>query len=578
MRSALSIVRVVLVLGIGLASWTSQADAFCPGSVPMYHGLDSYFACANSHGPVSAFAYQMSNPIAVNTGTEIIATDFAPDAVQIGTDWGNSGIVGCPVTPAGNQRLVVLVQANDGAGLIVSISGADPNLGYLLEAAHRFDPVDAIVFPLPCDDRHGRPSVLSRTFQTVTVHVDPPTVISDCDPDSVGMVGLGGSTCPDDFGTAAAEVRIGSLYTSIQPCASRPNTRTSTWTRRTEQLDAAGNATLSYQQPVNPAECLYVGTTIVLAGHESSAVAGMVALPGILCNDSDEDFFLDCTNDCDDHNHHVYPGAPQICDGFNNDCRDPAWPAVPAGEIDQDGDGYRPCAGDCNDSNPAVHPGATETCNGLDDNCDGQVDLGEITCGVGACQRTVSLCAAGGPQGCVPGTPTPEVCDGIDNDCNGVVDDGPGGLDADVDGVFSACDNCPGVANADQRDFDQDRVGDACDNCPTIPNPSQDPLACDQRLEEITVSPSSPLGKGSGTVSWTATHEVSVASYNIIVFDPQGNRIQANFAPISCEECITGAPHTYTFIIPKHKSGRNVFVEMIHQSGHVELFGPATRQ
>lgn len=577
MRKAFAAARRVLVLSVGLASWIPQADASCQFSVPMFHGYGSYFACANTQGPVSAVAYQVSNPIGVNTGTEIIARNSGPGAVEISTDWGTGGILGCPVTQTGNQRIVILVQANDGNGLIVSLSGASPDIGYAVEAAHPFDP-DGIAFPLSCNDQHGRPAILSSTRDTVSVHVDPPRVISDCDPDSVGMTILGGATCPDGFGDVAANVRIGSLYTSVQPCGGRPNTRTSAWVRRADQLDADGNATLSYTPPTNPSDCAFVGATIVLAGNESSVITGYAQSAAIPCNDFDEDGRLDCTNDCDDHNSRVYPGAAQICDGVNNDCDDPAWPAVPAAEIDQDGDGFRPCAGDCNDSNTAVHPGATEICNGIDDNCDGQIDLGEISCGVGECRRTVSLCAGGGPQTCVPGAPSPEVCDGLDNDCNGVADDGPGGLDADGDGIRSACDNCPGVSNSDQKDLDQDRVGDACDNCPTIPNPTLDPLACDQRLEEITVSPSSPLGKGSGTVSWTATHEVSVASYNVVVFDPQGNRIQMNFVPIRCEECITGAPHTYTFVIPKHKSGRNVFVEMIHQSGHVELFGPATRQ
>ena len=577
MRTAFAAARRVLVLSIGLASWIPQAEALCPGSVPMVHAYGSYFACATAQGPVSAFAYQVSNPIAVNTGVEIIAADFGPDAVQISTDWGNGGILGCPVAQAGNQRIVILVQALDGNGLIVSLSGASPDIGYALEGAHPFDP-DDIVFPLSCNDQHGRPAILSYTPETVSVHVDPPKVITDCDPDSLGMTILGGATCPDDFGSVAADVTIGGLYTSTQICGIRPDTRTTRWTRRTEQLDAEGNATLTYQRPTNQTDCVYVGTTIVLEGYESSGIAGYVAIPTIPCNDDDEDFHISCTNDCDDHNDRVYAGAPQICDGLNNDCNDPAWPGVPTAEIDQDGDGFRPCAGDCNDSNPAVHPGAAEICNSIDDNCDGQIDLGETSCGVGECRRTVNLCAAGGPQTCVPGAPSPEVCDGLDNDCNGVADDGPGGLDADGDGIRGACDNCQGVANSDQKDLDQDRVGDACDNCPTIPNPSQDPLACDQRLEEITVIPSSPLGKGSGTVSWTATHEVSVASYNVVVYDLQGNRTQMNFAPIPCEECITGASHTYTLVIPKHKSGRNVFVEMIHLTGHVELFGPAMRQ
>jgi hypothetical protein len=41
------------------------------------------------------------------------------------------------------------------------------------------------------------------------------------------------------------------------------------------------------------------------------------------------------------------------------------------------------------------------------------------------------------------------------------------------DNVPNACDNCPGVPNADQVDSDQDGVGDACDNCPNDPNADQ---------------------------------------------------------------------------------------------------------
>ena len=51
--------------------------------------------------------------------------------------------------------------------------------------------------------------------------------------------------------------------------------------------------------------------------------------------------------DCNDGNGSVYPGAPQICDGLNDDCGDPQWPAVPASEGDPDGDQVPSCSDNC---------------------------------------------------------------------------------------------------------------------------------------------------------------------------------------------------------------------------------------
>lgn len=93
---------------------------------------------------------------------------------------------------------------------------------------------------------------------------------------------------------------------------------------------------------------------------------------------------------------------------------------------DNDSDGFTVEQGDCNDDDANVYPGAPEACNGVDDDCNSQIDdgLGQTTCGVGACRRTVDICSNGAPQACVPGTPEPEVCgDGIDNNCNGQIDD-----------------------------------------------------------------------------------------------------------------------------------------------------------
>ncbi|MCA9598514.1 MAG: hypothetical protein KC776_34625 [Myxococcales bacterium] len=68
-----------------------------------------------------------------------------------------------------------------------------------------------------------------------------------------------------------------------------------------------------------------------------------------------------------------------------------------------------------------------EVCNGLDDDCNGLADeqLGQTTCGMGACAVTVDNCVDGQPQTCTPGTGnTVEQCDGVDDNCDGQVDEG----------------------------------------------------------------------------------------------------------------------------------------------------------
>lgn len=78
---------------------------------------------------------------------------------------------------------------------------------------------------------------------------------------------------------------------------------------------------------------------------------------------------------------------------------------------------------------------------------------------LGACSFAPGSAAVGGDD-----QPVPDAGGGSNH----------GTVDTDGDGVVDDVDNCPMVANADQRDHDADGRGDACDVCPHLADDGAD--------------------------------------------------------------------------------------------------------
>jgi subtilisin family serine protease len=138
-------------------------------------------------------------------------------------------------------------------------------------------------------------------------------------------------------------------------------------------------------------------------------------------------------DDCEDLNRDIYPGAPELCDGRDNNCAG----SVPTEEIDHDSDGVRECEGDCEPENADVKPGKRELCNGYDDNCDGEMledEQDRDNDGVPKCKGDCEPDDAD----IFPGQT--EFCNGYDDNCDGFFPDYE--RDLDGDGHLACVDDC----------------------------------------------------------------------------------------------------------------------------------------
>jgi hypothetical protein len=247
---------------------------------------------------------------------------------------------------------------------------------------------------------------------------------------------------------------------------------------------------------------------------DDDGVGVLTAFSVTTCDAPDPTGWAAVAGDCDDTTDTVYAGAPEQCDGRDNDCDglvddDDDVDIATQWFTDADGDGHgapgpavEQCLpppstasndDDCDDTDPTRSPGVPELCDFVDNDCDGLVDADDPDL-VGASQWYPDLDGDGfGDDGapavtacsrpanhvlirgdCRDDDPAIneaalEVCDGVDNNCSGQIDAGTGLVATtwypDADGDRWG-DGTQGLQQCTRPDGYVDVAGDCADTGP----------------------------------------------------------------------------------------------------------------
>ena len=253
--------------------------------------------------------------------------------------------------------------------------------------------------------------------------------------------------------------------------------------------------------------------------------------------------------DCDDTDPAVFPSAPELCDGLDNDCDGEADDGVlQTFYVDADEDGYGdPGASveaceqpdgavadgtDCDDTTADAYPGGIEVCDEIDNDCDELVDEDDATDapqwyadvdgdGYGDPDSTTDACEV--PTGYVEQArdcddldpdvrpDAPEVCDDRDNDCDELVDDADPDVDVSAGGTWYADSDGDGYGDAavatSACDQPSGTVSDAtdCDDAASAVNPGATEICnlIDDDCDALVDDADSGVDLSTGTTWYT---------------------------------------------------------------------------